>query len=100
MTRVPQRYIPRTLSRRDKMRQTQYLRKSRKLYKKGKYFVESYDYIILNDMRAPNGEFYVSNTYQAMIKLGYKIGIYELFEGEIYYPVGEPLDYYAYFNAH
>jgi len=38
MTRVPQRYIPRTLSQRDKMRQTQYLRKSRKLYKKGKYF--------------------------------------------------------------
>lgn len=35
---VPQRYLPKTLSRRDKQKQANYLRKSRKLYKKGQYF--------------------------------------------------------------
>lgn len=35
---VPQRYIPKALSRKDKERQTKYLQKSRKMYKKGKFF--------------------------------------------------------------
>ena len=35
---VPQRYIPKILSKNDKSKQKKYLRKSRKLYKKGKYF--------------------------------------------------------------
>ena len=35
---VPQRYIPKILSKKDKEKQKKNLRKSRKLYKKGKYF--------------------------------------------------------------
>jgi len=35
---VPKRYIPKILSRRDTQKQKQYLRKSRKLYKKGVYY--------------------------------------------------------------
>jgi len=35
---VPQRYIPKILSKKDKEKQKKSLRKSRKLYKKGKYF--------------------------------------------------------------
>jgi hypothetical protein len=35
---VPQRYVPKALSLKDKKLQKEYLRKSRKLYKKGKYF--------------------------------------------------------------
>lgn len=35
---VPQRYIPKILSKKDKKKQKKNLRKSRKLYKKGKYF--------------------------------------------------------------
>ena len=35
---VPQRYVPKVLSKKDKQKQKKYLRKSRKLYKKGKYF--------------------------------------------------------------
>ena len=35
---VPQRYIPKILSKKDKKKQKENLRKSRKLYKKGKYF--------------------------------------------------------------
>ena len=36
--RVPQRYLPKTLSRRDKKMQANMLRKSRRLYKQGKYY--------------------------------------------------------------
>jgi hypothetical protein len=36
--RVPQRYLPKTLSRRDKELQANMLRKSRRLYKQGKYY--------------------------------------------------------------
>jgi hypothetical protein len=35
---VPKRYIPKILSKRDTKKQKQYLRKSRKLYKKGVYY--------------------------------------------------------------
>jgi hypothetical protein len=35
---VPKRYIPKILSARDTKKQKQYLRKSRKLYKKGIYY--------------------------------------------------------------
>ncbi len=35
---VPQRYIPKGLSEKDTKKQKKYLRKSRKMYKKGKYY--------------------------------------------------------------
>ena len=37
MTNVPQRYVPRNLTRRDKKKQSLELKKSRKMYKSGKY---------------------------------------------------------------
>jgi len=37
MTNVPQRYVPRNLTRRDKKKQSLELKKSRKMYKTGKY---------------------------------------------------------------
>jgi hypothetical protein len=35
---VPQRYLPKTLSKRDKEKQRNYLKRSRKLYRQGKYY--------------------------------------------------------------
>jgi hypothetical protein len=35
---VPQRYLPKTLSARDKEKQRNYLKRSRKLYRQGKYY--------------------------------------------------------------
>lgn len=67
-------------------------------YKTGKHFIESYEYIVKHNIRAPNGEFYISNTYQAMINLGYKVGIHKLDIKECFYPVGEPGDYFDYYN--
>jgi dTDP-glucose pyrophosphorylase len=67
-------------------------------YKKGSYFVQSAKYIFNNNIRAPNGEFYLSYTYQALIDMGYSIGTYCLQENEIFYPVGEPDDYFSYYN--
>ena len=37
MTNVPQRYVPKKLSKKDKKKQKKELKKSRKAYKKGKY---------------------------------------------------------------
>ena len=69
-------------------------------YKCGKYYIEAYKHIVENNIRAPNGEFYISNTYQAMIKLRYKIGSCNLEQGEYFYPVGTPSDYFKYYNKH
>lgn len=38
MTNVPQRYVPKKLSKKDKKKQKKELKKSRKAYKKGKYY--------------------------------------------------------------
>ncbi len=69
-------------------------------YKKGSYFIETANYTFRNNMRAPNGEFYLSLTYQAMLNLGYSVNTYNLSESgnEYYYPVGEPVDYFGYYN--
>jgi dTDP-glucose pyrophosphorylase len=68
-------------------------------YKKGKYFIDAYEYLFHNNIRAPNGEFYLSYTYQALLDLGgYSIGTSQLSEEEHFYPVGEPEDYFNYYN--
>lgn len=67
-------------------------------YKSGKLFIESYEYIYNNDIRAPNGEFYLSYTYQALLNMKYNIGTYKLPLNEYFYPVGEPIDYFNYYN--
>jgi len=67
-------------------------------YKKGSYFIQGAEYIFNHNMRAPNGEFYLSYTYQALLNMGYNIGTYCLNDDEHFYPVGEPEDYFAYYN--
>ncbi len=69
-------------------------------YKKGSYFVDAAKYTFDNNMRAPNGEFYLSLTYQAMLNLGYSVNTYNLNNSgsEYFYPVGEPGDYFDYYN--
>ncbi len=69
-------------------------------FKKGSYFVDAANYTFRNNMRAPNGEFYLSLTYQAMLNMGYSINTYNLSDSgnEHYYPVGEPGDYFNYYN--
>ena len=68
-------------------------------YKKGQYFIEAYEYLFKNNIRAPNNEFYLSYTYQAMLEIGsYTIGTHLLNNDEQFYPVGEPNDYFAYYN--
>ncbi len=68
-------------------------------YKKGSYFVEAADYTFENNMRAPNGEFYLSLTYQALLHLGKSLTTFNLsVHGGTYYAVGEPGDYFTYYN--
>lgn len=68
-------------------------------YKKGKYFIEAYEYLYKNNIRAPNNEFYLSYTYQALLEFKkYSIGSSMLDDIEIFYPVGEPEDYFDYYN--
>ena len=61
-------------------------------------FFEAYDYMITHNLRAPNGEFYISLAYQAMIEQGKRISYYDLDseKSEFFYPVGEPDDYFSY----
>ena len=68
-------------------------------YRKGSYFVEAANYTFENNMRAPNGEFYLSLTYQAMLHLGRSLGTFNMnIKGGTYYAVGEPADYFNYYN--
>lgn len=68
-------------------------------YKQGAYFIKSAEYLFENNIRAPNGEFYLSYTYQALLNMGYNIGAHCLSDNEYFYPVGEPEDYFTYYNS-
>ena len=65
-------------------------------YKKARYFVEAYEYMVANNIRAPNGEYYLSNSYQALLDNGCTVGSHHLKEGEEFWPVGEPMDYFSF----
>lgn len=65
-------------------------------YKKGSYFISSYEDMIEKDERAPNGEFYISLTYNSMLRNNYNIGYHHLNSDEHYYPTGTPEDYFYY----
>ena len=65
-------------------------------FSKGKYFKEGYDKMTELNLRAPNGEYYISLVYEALSILGYNTGIYRLSDNEHFYPVGEPDDYFDY----
>ena len=59
-------------------------------------FFNAYDYIVKQNMRAPNGEFYLSLCYQALIEMGNTVGVHDIQQGESFWPVGEPDDYFKY----
>ena len=59
-------------------------------------FKDAYEYMVQQNIRAPNGEFYLSLCYQAMIENGRSVGYCELDANEHFYPVGEPADYFNY----
>jgi NDP-sugar pyrophosphorylase family protein len=65
-------------------------------YKNTQVFMEAYDSMKVRDLRAPNGEFYISNTYQALIDMGRSVCSHALGPTEKYWPVGEPFDYFHY----
>lgn len=66
--------------------------------KKAYIYFECYDYMIQNNITAPNGEFYISLVYQSMLENNYTVTYYNLNENmnETYYAVGEPNDYFNY----
>ena len=69
-------------------------------FSSGDVFVRAYQSMVALNLRAPNGEFYLSLCYEAMVRGGDfgVVGIYDLkvSEGEAFYPVGEPDDYFRY----
>ena len=92
-------------------------------YKKGIFFIKSYDYMISHNMRAPNGEYCISYTYQSLMELGknisndnyqheyissddiikipkipYLLSTWKLQEYDHYYQLGEPICYFEYYN--
>jgi dTDP-glucose pyrophosphorylase len=66
-------------------------------FKETKTFFDAYDYMKQNNIRDPNGEFYLSLIYQSMIEKHYTVGISDLnLSTEYFYPTGEPDDYFHY----
>jgi NDP-sugar pyrophosphorylase family protein len=60
-------------------------------WKQGKHFVQSAEEMIEANHRAPNGEFYISISYNYMIKVGLDVGIFHI-PNEQHHAVGVPLD--------
>lgn len=67
-------------------------------FKTARIFFDAYDYMVSKNIRAPNGEFYLSLCYQAMIELGKTVGYCDLQHHEKFLPVGEPADYFKYLD--
>lgn len=67
-------------------------------WKKGRYFVESSNKMILKDNRV-NNEFYISLTYNEMIKEGLDVGIYHI-DSDKHNAVGTPEDLELYITKH
>ena len=67
-------------------------------FKTAQQFLDAYKYMVATNLRAPNGEFYLSLAYQAMIQTTLSVGYHDLqySQGERFYPVGEPNDYFKY----
>jgi UDP-N-acetylglucosamine diphosphorylase / glucose-1-phosphate thymidylyltransferase / UDP-N-acetylgalactosamine diphosphorylase / glucosamine-1-phosphate N-acetyltransferase / galactosamine-1-phosphate N-acetyltransferase len=65
-------------------------------FKTAKIFFDAYDYMVKNNIRAPNGEFYLSLCYQSMIETNKTVGYHDLNINEYFWPVGEPDDYFHY----
>ena len=64
----------------------------------GYLFVDSAEEMIANDDRAPNNEFYISQTYNYMIKQGYSVGFHHI-PNQQHINVGVPDDLDRYLNS-
>jgi NDP-sugar pyrophosphorylase family protein len=60
-------------------------------WKQGRYFVDSAEAMISANNRAPNGEFYISVSYNYMIDAGLECGIFHI-PNECHHAVGVPVD--------
>jgi NDP-sugar pyrophosphorylase family protein len=60
-------------------------------WKQGQHFVKSAETMIAENDRAPNGEFYISMSYNYMIKAGLEVGIFHI-PIEQHHAVGVPID--------
>ena len=69
-------------------------------FRTARHFKDAYEYMVRQNLRAPNGEFYLSLCYQSMIENKHTVGYCELDKSEHFYPVGEPGDYFDYLYAH
>ena len=70
-------------------------------FKRAELFFDAYSYMVKNNIRAPNGEFYLSLAYQTMIEHGHSVGNVDIdINSEHFYPVGEPDDYFKYLYEH
>lgn len=67
-------------------------------WKKGSFFVESTKKMILANDTAPNGEFYIAPSYNYMIKMGLKVGIYHI-PNEQHWAIGTENDLAFYLSA-
>ena len=66
-------------------------------WKEGHDFVASAEYMIAENARSANGEFYVAPTYNYMLKQKLSVGIYNISDNEIHF-VGTPADLEKYIN--
>lgn len=65
-------------------------------FQQASMFWDAYTFMVAKDLRAPNGEFYISLAYQALLDCGFSVGKHFLKYPFKFHPVGEPLDYFAY----
>lgn len=66
-------------------------------WKDGRDFVRSAEFLIENNMRSSNDEFYIAPTYNILIKEGKKIGTHHISTDAIYF-IGTPKDLEKYEN--
>lgn len=62
-------------------------------------FIDAYKNMIETNERAPNGEFYMSLLYNALIRQKKTITYVPLQDNEQFFPTGEPKDYFHYLNT-
>ena len=68
-------------------------------YAKAHFFVDAYRDIVEREECAPNGEYYLSLTYNSMVRHGLRVAPISLSSGEVFTPVGIPRDYYSYIQT-
>lgn len=64
-------------------------------WKRGSHFIESADYMLKNNIR-DSGEYYVSVSYNYLVKKGLHIRIHPMAPTETYHTIGVPSTYYEY----